>query len=138
VRGNERHHPDYWIGEVKATQSFLPRSMTPADIADVIQEVFAQNREEIARHRSFVTRFPDQPIELLFTVDASTDTVTVELRYPGIGRPAKASIGRRELIDAIASAAEPVFRKLLELAPSNRDGYESVLRQIETLNHAGA
>ncbi|HEY0482322.1 MAG TPA: hypothetical protein VGD37_32600, partial [Kofleriaceae bacterium] len=45
----ERHHPDYWIGEVKATQSFLPRSMTPADIADVIQEVFAQNREEILR-----------------------------------------------------------------------------------------
>ena len=43
----ERHHPDYWIGEVKATQSFLPRSMTPADIADVIQDVFAQNREEI-------------------------------------------------------------------------------------------
>lgn len=45
----ERHHPDYWIGEVKATQSFLPKNMTPADIADVIQEVFAQNREEIVQ-----------------------------------------------------------------------------------------
>jgi hypothetical protein len=43
----ERHHPDFWIGEVKLTQSFLPRSLTPADIADVLKEVFNQNREKI-------------------------------------------------------------------------------------------
>jgi hypothetical protein len=131
--------PDYIKGVIELSidgQPIITRAEW--DLVDQLWAYMVNGADEIAKHRSFVTRFPDQPIELLFTVDASTDTVTVELRYPGIGRPAKASIGRRELIDAIASAAGPVFRKLLELAPGNRDGYESVLRQIETLNHADA
>ncbi|HEX8113797.1 MAG TPA: hypothetical protein VF516_38965, partial [Kofleriaceae bacterium] len=43
----ERHHPDFWIGEVKQIQSFLPRSLTPADLSDVIMDVFNQNRDKI-------------------------------------------------------------------------------------------
>lgn len=61
----------------------------------------------------------------------------VELRYPGLDRPAKANVDRRELTAAIARAAAPVFARLIELAPDNRDGYEVVLRQIETLTRTG-
>lgn len=32
----ERHHPLYWNGTVKATQSFLGKKMTVKDIQDVV------------------------------------------------------------------------------------------------------
>jgi hypothetical protein len=53
----ERHHPDYCIGEVKATQSFLPRSMTPADIADVIQEVLPRTGRRFSDEASVTIRW---------------------------------------------------------------------------------
>ncbi|HEY0482321.1 MAG TPA: hypothetical protein VGD37_32595 [Kofleriaceae bacterium] len=103
------------------------------DLVDQLWAYLVNGACELASGRSFATRFPDQPIELLFTAGEHDDGVTVEIRYRGVGRPAKARVGRRELIVAIADAAEPVFTKLLELAPSNRAGYEAVLRQIESL-----
>src|SRR5258707_13642659 len=76
------------------------------DLIDQLWAYIVDGAVELARGRSFKTGFSDQPIDLLFTLDASTDTVTVELRYPGLNRPVKASVGRRELIDAIARDAD--------------------------------
>ena len=129
--------PDYIKGVIELSidgQEIITRAEW--DLVDQLWAYLVNGAGELAARRGFATRFPDQPIELLFTLDADGDTVIVELRYPGIGRPATARVGRRELIDAIASAAEPVFGKLLEIAPTNRAGYESVLRQIEALKHA--
>ncbi|HEX8113798.1 MAG TPA: hypothetical protein VF516_38970 [Kofleriaceae bacterium] len=105
------------------------------DLVDQLWAYIVDGAVELTQGRSFRTRFPDQPLELLFTLDASADTVTVELRHPNIDRPAKASVGRRELIDAIARGAEPVFARLIELVPDNRRGYEPTLEQIELLKH---
>ena len=105
------------------------------DLVDQLWAYIVNGAVELARGRSFKTGFPDQAIDLLFTLDASTDTVTVELRYPGLNRPAKASVGRRELIDAIARDAEPVFTRLIELVPGPDRAYEITLEQIELLKH---
>jgi RHS repeat-associated protein len=45
-----RHHPDFWDGSVKATQSFLNRSMTTRDIENAITVVISQNRDLILRN----------------------------------------------------------------------------------------
>jgi hypothetical protein len=107
------------------------------DLVDQLWEYIVNGAEELAQHRSFSTRFPDQPIELRFTIEPHSDRVMVELRYPGLDRPAKAVVDRRELISAIARAAAPVFARLIELAPANRDGYELVLHQIAMLTTHG-
>lgn len=44
----ERHHPSYWNGTTKLTQSFFQKKMTPADIESAIAEVLKQNRNRIA------------------------------------------------------------------------------------------
>ena len=127
--------PDYIKGIIELSidgQDIITRAEW--DLVDQLWAYLVNGACELASGRSFMTRFPDQPIELRFTLDAGTDAVTVELRYPGIDRPAKATVSRRTLIDAIAAAAGPVFQKLLELAPANRDGYEAMLRQIESLS----
>jgi hypothetical protein len=102
------------------------------DLVDQLWAYIVDGAVELARGRSFRTRFPDQPLELLFTLDPSADTVTVELR---LDRPAKASVSRRELIDAIARDAEPVFARMIELDPGGRRSYELTLQQIELLKH---
>lgn len=43
----ERHHPDYWTGETKKTQTFFDRSMSVKDIENVAVEVMHQNRGEL-------------------------------------------------------------------------------------------
>jgi RHS repeat-associated protein len=40
----ERHHPKYWNGTTKATQTFLPRSWTTGDIESAVLAVLNQNR----------------------------------------------------------------------------------------------
>ena len=78
-------------------------------------------------------------MELLFTVSPAADTVTVTLRYGEADRDAKASAAsmpRLQFIAEIADAAETVFRKLIQVVPENREGYESVLRQIDTLRQS--
>jgi hypothetical protein len=44
-----RHHPKYWDGTVKETQSFFGRKMSIEDIADAIGGVLRQNREILIR-----------------------------------------------------------------------------------------
>ena len=41
----ERHHPEYWNGTVKRTQSFLDKNMSIHDVADAVIEVMKQNRD---------------------------------------------------------------------------------------------
>lgn len=132
--GGQVPDPDYIKGIIELTidgQEIITRAEW--DLVDQLWAYIVHGGCELVRRRSFTTRFPDQPIELLFTVDVVTDSVTVELRYPGIGRPAKVNVPRCEFIEAIAGAAEPVFRRLIDVAPANRDGYDAVLRQIESL-----
>ncbi|AVQ47668.1 hypothetical protein [Clostridium botulinum] len=43
----ERHHPEYWNGSVKSTQTFLDKNMDVGDITNTISEILKQNRERI-------------------------------------------------------------------------------------------
>ncbi|MEV5509361.1 DUF6531 domain-containing protein [Streptomyces orinoci] len=45
----DRHHPTYWDGSVKASQTFFDRTMTVEDLKNAVREVLKQNREEIVR-----------------------------------------------------------------------------------------
>ncbi|QLY81941.1 hypothetical protein [Clostridium intestinale] len=45
----ERHHPEYWEGSVKSTQTFLDKDMSIDDITDTISEVLKQNREMLIK-----------------------------------------------------------------------------------------
>ncbi|WP_186438587.1 EndoU domain-containing protein, partial [Bacillus paralicheniformis] len=40
----ERHHPKYWDGSVKATQSFFKKDLSTEDIANAIESILKQNR----------------------------------------------------------------------------------------------
>ena len=40
----ERHHPEYWNGTIKNTQTFLDKSMTIEDISNYIGDIMKQNR----------------------------------------------------------------------------------------------
>ncbi|MDN3954537.1 ribonuclease YeeF family protein [Sporolactobacillus laevolacticus] len=42
-----RHHPEYWNGSVKSSQTFLDKDMTLNDITNTIGEVLKQNREKL-------------------------------------------------------------------------------------------
>ena len=44
-----RHHPDYWDGTTRGTQTFFKRNMTIDEITEAIESVVAQNREELHR-----------------------------------------------------------------------------------------
>jgi hypothetical protein len=44
----ERHHPDYWKGEMKKRQTFLPKGMSIEDVQNAIASVLNQNRGELA------------------------------------------------------------------------------------------
>ncbi len=48
----ERHHPDFWNGKSKETQTFFDRSLTPDDIADIAMEGLRQNRDHLAGMRT--------------------------------------------------------------------------------------
>lgn len=41
----ERHHPEFWDGSVKETQSFLNSKMSIGDVSNAISEVMKQNRD---------------------------------------------------------------------------------------------
>lgn len=43
----ERHHPEFWNGSVKETQSFLNGDLTITDIQNIVGEVISQNRQKI-------------------------------------------------------------------------------------------
>lgn len=43
----ERHHPEYWDGSVKATQTFLDRNLSIDDITNIADEVLKQNRSTL-------------------------------------------------------------------------------------------
>ena len=45
----ERHHPNYWDGTVRATQSFFDDSLNIDGVTRIIQEVVSQNRETLIR-----------------------------------------------------------------------------------------
>lgn len=51
----ERHHPDYWAGETKATQSFFDRKMSIHDIRNVAADLMSQpqNREIIQKMNAY-------------------------------------------------------------------------------------
>ncbi|MCK4823662.1 hypothetical protein KA005_48365, partial [bacterium] len=45
----ERHHPHYWNGSVERTQSFLSEHLSVDDVADAINAVMSQNRQQLIR-----------------------------------------------------------------------------------------
>ncbi|CUB37953.1 ribonuclease YeeF family protein [Bacillus amyloliquefaciens] len=45
----ERHHPNLWDGSVKSRQFFLNKEMTVSDVADAIESIMKQNREELVQ-----------------------------------------------------------------------------------------
>ncbi|MBM7774692.1 RHS repeat-associated protein [Actinokineospora baliensis] len=47
-----RHHPTYWNGSVKATQSFFDRRMSVNDVQDTVSDVLKQNRDTLATRGS--------------------------------------------------------------------------------------
>jgi hypothetical protein len=44
-----RHHPDYWDGSTKMTQTFFDKSITIADIEEISRIAVTQAREELIR-----------------------------------------------------------------------------------------
>ncbi|MDH6122075.1 RHS repeat-associated protein [Kitasatospora sp. GAS204A] len=42
-----RHHPKYWDGSVKASQSFFDQKMSIPDVQDAISQVLKQNRDKL-------------------------------------------------------------------------------------------
>ena len=55
----ERHHPAFWAGETKPTQTFLALKTSVKDIEYTIQEVIAQNRDALSN----ITALPKKQIE---------------------------------------------------------------------------
>lgn len=47
-----RHHPEYWDGSKKGEQSYFSRQMDVESIADAVEAVMNQNRDEIIRRGS--------------------------------------------------------------------------------------
>lgn len=45
-----RHHPDYWDGSVKDTQSFFDRGMSVDDVQGAIRGVMQQNRDALIQN----------------------------------------------------------------------------------------
>lgn len=43
----ERHHPEYWNGTVKKSQTFLDKNLSVDDVANIIQSVMKQNRDTL-------------------------------------------------------------------------------------------
>ena len=43
----ERHHPEYWAGESKTTQSFFDRKMSIDDIQNVVADLISQPHKKI-------------------------------------------------------------------------------------------
>jgi hypothetical protein len=58
----ERHHPDYWNGSRTETQTFLDRSLSADDVADIAMEGMRQNRDALASMRVTTNR-----VQLPFT-----------------------------------------------------------------------
>ncbi|WP_298555277.1 EndoU domain-containing protein [Streptomyces luteogriseus] len=47
-----RHHPNYWDGSVKKTQSFFDSSMSVDDVQSAIGQVMRQNRDTLVQRGS--------------------------------------------------------------------------------------
>lgn len=45
----ERHHPRYWNGSVKSSQSFLSEHLSVGDVADAIKSIMSQNRQKLIK-----------------------------------------------------------------------------------------
>jgi hypothetical protein len=43
----ERHHPNFWNGSIKKTQSFLDKNMSTDDITNAIHDIMKQNRDTL-------------------------------------------------------------------------------------------
>ncbi|THU38416.1 hypothetical protein FAM09_17250 [Niastella caeni] len=48
----ERHHPDYWDGSIKPTQTFLSRDMTPDKVKSAIESIMNQNHNLLTSKKS--------------------------------------------------------------------------------------
>jgi len=48
----ERHHPKYWNGTTKTTQSFLSKDMSINDINNIIFDIMQQNRDILIKKGS--------------------------------------------------------------------------------------
>lgn len=55
----ERHHPAFWAGETKPTQTFLSPKTSVKDIEYTIQEVISQNRDALSN----ITSLPKKQIK---------------------------------------------------------------------------
>ena len=44
----ERHHPKYWNGSVKQSQSFLDKNISISEIQDIASQVINQNRSKVS------------------------------------------------------------------------------------------
>ena len=55
----ERHHPTFWAGETKLTQTFFSPKTSVKDIEYTIQEVISQNRDALSN----ITSLPKKQIE---------------------------------------------------------------------------
>ncbi len=45
----ERHHPQYWNGSIKGTQSFFAKKTSISEIESAVFEVLKQNRDQVAK-----------------------------------------------------------------------------------------
>ena len=45
----ERHHPRYWVGEIKEKQSFFSRNITIPEIKSLIYQVLEQNKGNLTK-----------------------------------------------------------------------------------------
>ena len=52
----ERHHPRYWVGEIKEKQSFFSRNITIPEIKSLIYQVLEQNKGNVAKVGSYYIR----------------------------------------------------------------------------------
>jgi hypothetical protein len=63
-----RHHPDFWDGSVKATQTFFDSALSADDIADLVKQTIQNGHSTRVRER------------LTFTYEATINGVTYRAR----------------------------------------------------------
>jgi len=59
----ERHHPRYWTGQSKATQTFFDRSLTGDDISGIARAALRENRERAIRIGAGIGQLPPVSVD---------------------------------------------------------------------------
>lgn len=98
------------------------------DYVDQLWAYLADGLAAVAAGRAFSTYLPDQPVEVSVVPFGSRVTVTVMV--DGMRR---ASVDRREFLDAMVHAARTFFGRMCEIAPGNRHSYEQVLDRLDNM-----